>query len=158
MKIIFRKEMKYMKVIENLNVTCDELFKVMMESFAMDYKNATKKDIKIEDIKAGLSYKKKTRGRFGFGSTLSVEILELEVNRKYVVKFTTKIEESIASYEMMPKGKKGCMITYTEDFTSDVEDGKKIRRNDEDKAKMRLRKMFKEVEKNIIKNRGKEEQ
>ena len=153
---IIGKETLIMKVIEKLNITPEELYSVMMDSLIQDYKSATKKEIQLEDIHTGFVYKKKSRKRMGFSSTMRVEILELEKNRKYSVMFTTKIEQSISTYEIMPKGKKNCIVTYTEEFSSAVEDGKKLIRNDEDKAKQNLRRTLHEVERQIINHRRKD--
>ncbi|MFV0380051.1 MAG: DUF3284 domain-containing protein [Anaerorhabdus sp.] len=105
-----------MKVVEILEVSVEELYKVILESLVNEIKEVHPR-IKEDKIVEGYKYKKKMVGKLKQSSECSVKIKKLVENKEYLVHIDSDRGLTTVNY-ILEEVEHGVRVIYEEDFIS----------------------------------------
>ena len=86
-----------MKVEKELHVTGKEFFDEIAIAVMADYKRNTNKTIHVSQIKPGLKYKKKMKGRGLRQNDVAIKVINFISNQLYSVRFTSDVDTTCFS-------------------------------------------------------------
>lgn len=105
-----------MKVEKELHVTGKEFFDEIAIAVMADYKRNTNKTIHVSQIKPGLKYKKKMKGRGLRQNDVAIKVIDFIPNQLYSVCFTSDVDTTLVSYELLQEKGDSIVIEYSERY------------------------------------------
>ncbi|OCN05808.1 hypothetical protein A4S06_07145 [Erysipelotrichaceae bacterium MTC7] len=144
-----------MKLAKTLNISADEYFDFIVNSFVQELPKATRKRVNTSDIKPGFSYKQTYQLKTGNFISRKV-ITEFEYGKVYAMEMDVPDGKQYFKHEIESKGPYKIKIRYTEVADSKNSLQAIIRKFREFSAKAKMSGRFEAIEKHIIENRKEE--
>lgn len=146
-----------MEINVELYASKEEFFNFLTLSILQDIKQSTNKDLAKEEIINSYSYQKKLRNKVGREGDVNVKIMAFEPNEKYIARFKGNQGENIISYIVTDINDAKINVNYKEQYIeADKIKGlnyKIVNFFYNKKAEKKARKMIKQIEYYIEKNR-----
>jgi len=96
-----------------------QLFSILMNSLLEDIKLSQEKEVKLEDIGKGYSYKKQLKTKVGKEGRIKVTITQLEIPVIYEATFESAQGFNTLSYRIEDIDESHFKLTYKEEFYSE---------------------------------------
>lgn len=108
-----------MEVTRVIEGSKEKLFTILMDSLLEDISETQGKQVKLEDIGKGYSYKKQLKTKVGKEGLIRVTITQLEVPSIYEATFESAQGFNTLSYKLEDVDDSHFNLTYTEEFMSE---------------------------------------
>ncbi len=145
------------KVVENLNVTKEEFFNALMNSFCLEYEQATNKELKIDQIEKGLKYSTSFTTQLKKDKGVEILVREYKFGEVYRYEVTTNAESYLVEYSAETIENDKTKVTYLRGYETEFKSRKYNQKFMElfyrGRAKRTVKIKLKMIEKYILQNR-----
>lgn len=142
-----------MKVEKELHVTGKEFFDEIAKAVMADYKRNTNKTIHVSQIKAGLNYKKKMKGRGLRQKDVAIKVIDFIPNQFYSVRFTSDVDTTLVTYALLQEKDDSIVIEYSEQYEMNQNSLLDPEEFQKKRTMKRFEKLLLTIEKEILRKR-----